>query len=148
MLLVHGTCIAIDGAGVLFRGPSGSGKSDLALRLIEAGAALVADDQVVLEVIDGKIRAAAPDALANLLEVRGVGIIEQPTSPARLMLLVDLVAPDLVPRLPEPQTEAVEVAGEGTRKGQRSVDLPVMVLAPFEASAPAKVRQAIAMLNR
>jgi serine kinase of HPr protein (carbohydrate metabolism regulator) len=143
MLLVHGTCVAIEGAGVLLRGPSGSGKSDLALRLIETGATLVADDQVILEATNGEIRATAPPALANLLEVRGVGIIEQPTSPARLTLLVDLVTPDLVPRLPEPRTEAIDGAGEGVG----SVDLPVLMLAPFETSAPNKVRQAVALLN-
>jgi len=45
-ILVHATAIAIDGRAVLLRGPSGAGKSDLALRLIDAGARLVADDQV------------------------------------------------------------------------------------------------------
>ena len=71
---VHGTCIAIDGAGVLLRGPSGCGKSDLALRLIDGGAVLVADDRVSLEARAGDLVASAPDALAGLLEVRGVGI--------------------------------------------------------------------------
>ena len=62
---VHATCIAVDGLGVLLRGPSGSGKSDLALRLIDGGAMLIADDQVVLEAIGGVLFARPPDILAG-----------------------------------------------------------------------------------
>ena len=59
-LFVHASCVALDGNGVLLRGPSGSGKSDLALRLIDGGAVLVADDQVALTVEGEKILASAP----------------------------------------------------------------------------------------
>ena len=59
-MLVHATCVALDGAGVLLRGPSGSGKSDLALRLIDGGARLVADDQVALSAEAGRLVARAP----------------------------------------------------------------------------------------
>ena len=58
-MLVHGTCVELFGLGVLLRGPSGCGKSDLALRLIDDGARLVADDQVVLTEEAGRIQAAA-----------------------------------------------------------------------------------------
>jgi HPr Serine kinase C-terminal domain len=74
-LMVHGTVVAIDGGGVLLRGPSGRGKSDLALRLIDAGARLVADDQVLLQRSGMQVLARAPAVLAGLLEIRGVGIV-------------------------------------------------------------------------
>jgi HPr kinase/phosphorylase len=143
MPLVHGTCVAIDGAGVLLRGPSGSGKSDLALRLIDGGATLVADDQVLIEARDGALVAEAPASIANRLEVRGLGIVEAPTAPARLRLLVDLMPPDDVSRLPEPRTGTI-TGTEGT-EGTESIALPVLALAPFEASAAAKVRRALAL---
>src|SRR6185312_10220968 len=70
-LLLHATTVAIDGAAVLLRGPSGSGKSDLALRLIDAGARLVADDQSELRRVGEVVVVRAPDALRGLIEVRG-----------------------------------------------------------------------------
>lgn len=134
MMRLHGTCVAISGTGVLLRGPSGSGKSDLALRLIDAGARLVADDQVELRMIEGTVMASAPASLAGLMEVRGVGILTVPSaSAAPLALVVDLVAPEAVERLPD--LPWCDVAG-----GR----LPRLSLAPFEASTPAKVRLAVA----
>ena len=66
---IHATCIALDGRGVLLRGPSGSGKSDMALRLIDAGAELVADDRVDLDAPGrgrrGGIDLAAPDCVGD-----------------------------------------------------------------------------------
>ena len=136
MALVHGSCVAIDGLGVLLRGPSGSGKSDLALRLIEAGGRLVADDQTRIARHGQVLLASAPAALAGLMEVRGVGILKlslgQLLSLAPLSLVVDLVSSDRIERLPEPARETV-----------LGVDLPVLALAPFEASAPAKLRLAL-----
>jgi serine kinase of HPr protein (carbohydrate metabolism regulator) len=133
MTLVHGTCVELDGAAVLLRGPSGSGKSDLALRLIEAGARLVADDQVSLQPRHGVLVAAAPAAIAGRMEVRGLGIVAvSHVAEARLVLVVDLVPAAAVERLPEP----AEVALAG-------VALPRLALAPFEASAVAKLRLAL-----
>ena len=132
MILEHATCIAIEGEAVLLRGPSGSGKSDLALRLIDAGATLVADDQVQLRRGDGRLIASPPAALAGLLEVRGIGILRlHHLAEAPVRLVADLVAGDDVERMPE--VEAVEIAG---------VELPRIHLAPFEASAAAKLRLA------
>ena len=77
MILAHGTCVSIDGAGVLLRGPSGSGKSDLALRLLnrkDLNVLLVADDQVYLDRRGEDLWAAASDELSNMMEVRGVGL--------------------------------------------------------------------------
>jgi serine kinase of HPr protein (carbohydrate metabolism regulator) len=133
METIHGTVVDIDGAGVLLRGPSGSGKSDLALRLIDRGAALVADDRVILYENAGTLAASAPEQAAGKLEIRGLGIVTLPHSPrAALRLVVDLVAPCRIERLPK--TAETVLLG---------VALPVLNLAPFEASAPAKVRLAL-----
>jgi serine kinase of HPr protein (carbohydrate metabolism regulator) len=130
---VHATSIDIDGAGVLMRGPSASGKSDLALRLIDSGARLVADDRTDLAVRDGRVFVSAPAALAGRIEVRGIGILTiGAVQKSPLALVVDLVAPADVERLPEPAK--ADILG---------IDLPLLRLAPFEASAPAKVRAAL-----
>jgi serine kinase of HPr protein (carbohydrate metabolism regulator) len=125
---------------VLLRGPSGAGKSDLALRLIEAGGRLVADDQTRLTRNGHNLIATAPEALANLMEVRGVGIVKlargQALARAPLLLLVDLVTADRVERLPDPVEENL-----------LGIDLPVLALAPFEASAVAKLRLALARIE-
>ena len=132
-MLVHATCVELYGLGVLLRGPSGSGKSDLALRLIDGGARLVADDQVVLTAEAGGIQAAAPTRIAGRIEVRGVGIVEVATiDTAPVVLVVELVAPADVPRLPDPNK--CLLAGTTLRS---------ISLAPFEASATAKVRLAV-----
>jgi serine kinase of HPr protein (carbohydrate metabolism regulator) len=93
--------------GVLLRGPSGSGKSDLALRLMQEGSKLISDDQVILNSIAGVLRAKAPEKLVGLLEVRGVGIFKVPyTDECSIDLVVDLTtARDDVKRLPEVQNE-------------------------------------------
>jgi HPr kinase/phosphorylase len=130
MLLMHATCVEIERHAVLLRGPSGSGKSDLALRLIDAGARLVADDQVELEARNGRLWARAPAALAGRMEVRGVGIRRLAFHDrSAVALIVDLVPARQVPRLPEPETETLE-----------GIELPRLRLAPFEASTPAKLR--------
>jgi serine kinase of HPr protein (carbohydrate metabolism regulator) len=133
MLLVHATTVEVEGTGVLIRGPSGSGKSDLALRLIDRGARLVADDQTEVERLDSRLMARAPAAIAGRIEVRGLGIIRLPeVSHTTLGLVVDLVPAKRVERLPEPNS--VEILG---------ISLPLLALAPFEASAAAKVRLAV-----
>ena len=133
MLRLHATCIAIEGRGVLLRGASGAGKSDLALRLIDQGADLVADDQVDLFEVDGRLMATVPAAIAGRMEVRGIGVITMPYLPsAEVVLLVDLVAPEAVERMPEPSF---------CRLGR--FDVPALALAPFEASAAAKIRLAV-----
>ncbi|MDA8232912.1 MAG: HPr kinase/phosphatase C-terminal domain-containing protein [Magnetospirillum sp.] len=132
MLLVHGTTVDIQGNGVLVRGPSGSGKSDLALRLIDSGATLVADDQTELFREGGSLSARAPATLAGLIEVRGVGIVRLPhRASAPVALVVDLVPADAVERLPMPAN--VRCLG---------VDVPLLRIAAFEVSTVAKVRLA------
>jgi serine kinase of HPr protein (carbohydrate metabolism regulator) len=105
MLLVHATAVAILTAvgprAVLLRGSSGSGKSDLALRLIDAGARLVADDQSELHRNGETIIVRSPPAIAGLIEVRGVGIVRvEPLAEAPLALIADLLAADACRREP------------------------------------------------
>jgi serine kinase of HPr protein (carbohydrate metabolism regulator) len=128
-LLLHGSCVALAGGAVLLRGPSGAGKSDLALRLIAQGATLVADDYVEIENRGASLWASAPAKIAGMMEIRGVGLVSVAHSPgAPLALLIDLVAPEAVPRLPEQTFEHI--------LGQT---VPRFALAPFESSAPAKI---------
>jgi HPr kinase/phosphorylase len=131
-LLVHGTAVAIEGEAVLLRGPPGAGKSDLALRLIDGGARLLADDQATLQRADNRILVRAPAAIAGLIEVRGVGILRvDPVDEAPLALIVDLVPSAAIERLPDDRFEAV-----------LGLAIPLIALAPFEASAAAKLRLA------
>jgi serine kinase of HPr protein (carbohydrate metabolism regulator) len=129
---MHATAIAIENAAILFRGPPGAGKSDLALRLIDEGARLVADDQAELRRAGDQIMVSAPATIAGLMEIRGIGIVEVArVAMAPLVLLVDLVPSAEVERLPETRFE--EILG---------LPVPLIALAPFEASAAAKVRLA------
>jgi HPr kinase/phosphorylase len=133
MIRVHGTSVALGGAGVLLRGPSGCGKSDLALRLIDRGALLVADDQTELHRDGDDIRMTAPAVIAGQIEVRGLGIVRTPCAAAApLRLVVDLVAPADVDRMPE--ARVCELLGR---------EVPLIALAPFEASVDAKLRLAL-----
>jgi HPr kinase/phosphorylase len=132
-ILVHATAIAIEGRAVLLRGRSGAGKSDLALRLIEGGARLVADDQVNLRRAGDRVLVTAPAAIAGLLEVRGVGIVRiEAIAEATLAMLADLVPSEEVERFPEARRE--DVLG---------VPISSITLSPFEASAAAKLRLAL-----
>ena len=130
---LHATCIVIEETGVLLRGPSGSGKSDLALRLIDQGAALVADDQVLLRREDEDVLADPPDILAGLLEVRGLGILKFPYRlGVPVGLVVDLVEAPGVERMPEPETLSL-----------LDKTMPLYRIAAREPSAPIKVRLAV-----
>lgn len=129
---VHATAVSIDGCGVLIIGPSGSGKSDLALRLIDRGAMLVSDDAVAISSNDGiAVMTAAPN-IRNLIEIRGIGIhCVQSVELARLRLIVELT--DDIERMPLPGAHSV-VAGYA---------VPCIRLAPFEVSATLKLEYAL-----
>jgi serine kinase of HPr protein (carbohydrate metabolism regulator) len=128
---VHATCVAIGGRGVLIGGRSGSGKSDLALRLIDRGAQLVSDDYTELRRVGRRLVARAPPSIAGRMEIRGVGLVEIDAAPeAPVCLFADL---DSLPeRLPEPTTR--RIAGQ---------DVPAIALAALEASAPLKLERAL-----
>jgi serine kinase of HPr protein (carbohydrate metabolism regulator) len=121
---------------VLIGGRSGSGKSDLALRLIERGAALVSDDYTLVRRVEGRLLASAPETIAGRIEMRGVGILQFPAqSDVPVALFVDL---DTSPqRMPE--------AGE-TRL-LAGVAVPVVGLSGLEASAPLKLEAALKLFG-
>jgi serine kinase of HPr protein (carbohydrate metabolism regulator) len=129
---LHASCVAIDSRAVLIEGRSGSGKSDLALRLIDRGASLVSDDYVICTRRDGHLIATAPPNLAGRMEVRGIGIIEVPAAAAaEIGLIVRLVEdPE---RMPEPNTVRL-IAG---------VRIPEMALPSLQPSAPIKIELAL-----
>ncbi len=116
------------------RGKSGSGKSDLALRMIDRGARLIADDRTDLALGEGgQVMARAPAAIKGRMEVRGLGINEMPSKDqAEVALVIDLVGLGEVERLPDSSS----VFYLGRR-------LPLVRLDPFENSAPAKVALAV-----
>jgi len=136
---LQATAVAIAGTAVLLRAPPGAGKSDLALRLIgerppDNGqpAYLLSDDQVIIARDGYTLTARAPEKIAGLIEIRGVGIRRVPSvSGARVGLIIDLVTREAVPRLPSDPLPTEDVLG---------LPVPVAKLAPFEASAPLKVR--------
>ncbi|SDB71234.1 HPr kinase/phosphorylase [Belnapia rosea] len=133
-MLLHASSVARDGDAVLLLGPSGSGKSDLVLRLLHSGWSLVADDQVELHAEAGDLRPEAPAPIAGLLEVRGLGLFGPlPRAAAPILRLVARLLPRAeIPRLPEPETWSAE-----------GVSLPAIRLHAFDASAPAKLALAL-----
>ncbi len=112
VLLVHATTVAITGRGVMLRGPSGSGKSELALQLMEETgsglgnvdlrAELVADDQTEIFERNGTLWVRCPNTILGLMEIRGLGIIKaRPHLPCPLALVVDLQPAETIERMPE-----------------------------------------------
>ncbi len=130
--IVHGSAVAIGGNGLLLLGPSGSGKSDLALRLIDRGAVLISDDIVVVETRDDlPVLVAAPNILGKI-EVRGVGICSMefiPSAPLRLVVVFS----DNYDRMP-PEDQRTSVSG---------FSIPVIALDPFEPSSAIKLELAM-----
>ena len=151
--LVHATSVVlgkacapfggpVDGA-VLLLGGSGSGKSDVALRLIGMGAQLLSDDQTLLLVESGQLLAEAPRSLYGRMEIRGVGIVGlKAAKRARVILAVMLDVASDVPRLPDPLRYALPEALAAVEPP------PLLHLPPFEASTPAKIAAAAAALAR
>ena len=133
MIRVHGTAIALGSEGILLRGPSGAGKSDFALRLIDQGARLVADDQTELRREGDDITMSAPATISGQMEVRGLGIVTLPrVVSVPLRLVVDLIPSADIERMPMPRD-----------CNYLGCTIPAVALAPFEASAPAKLRLAL-----
>lgn len=98
--ILHASCVAVAGRGLLILGPSGSGKSGLALQLIALGAELVADDRCIVTARNGTLIAHAPSPLIGLIEARGIGLLHSPALPeTALHLVVDLSQPE-TDRLP------------------------------------------------
>ncbi len=131
--LFHATSVTIDGRALLIAGASGSGKSDLALRLIDRGARLLSDDYTRIARRGDRLVALSAPRIEGMMEVRGIGIVElDHVAEAPVALILDLDAP--VDRLPPEELPASQFHG---------LSVPVLPLAAFEASAPIKAEQAL-----
>jgi len=129
---VHASTVASDGRAVLITGPSGSGKSDLALRLLDRGFTLVSDDQTIVRRDEDRLIASAPPNIAGKLEIRGIGIVEmQHVSDVPVALLVELTSD--IQRLPDDSRER-PILG---------IPLPLISIDAMAASAPSKVALAL-----
>lgn len=130
---LHASSVEISGCAVLILGRSGSGKSDLTLRLIDRGATLISDDYTIVKRVEGRLLATAPPNIQGKLEVRGLGMLEfQTAKDVPVCLYVDL--DEEVQRLPEMQ-QPRKIAG---------VEVPMIALRALEPSAPIKVEVALA----
>ncbi len=128
---LHATTVAIGGRGVLIEGATGAGKSDLALRLIDRGATLVADDRTIVARKGKRVIATAPATIAGRMEVRGIGIVG--------FELVDRVDLALVVTL----SQEVERMPEAAYRDIAGIALPAIRLDPRESSAPIKCEIAL-----
>jgi HPr kinase/phosphorylase len=146
-IFLHGTCVSVGGEGVLILGEPGSGKSALALRLIdEPGygisgillrSELVADDQVIVTRDQDRLMASAPAALHGKLEIRGLGIVTLATPPSvPLALVVKMQDHAAIERLPDPAT--FDILG---------MALPLVEIDGKMPSAPARLRAALTWLK-
>lgn len=129
---VHASTVAMDGRAVLISGPSGSGKSDLTLRLLDRGFTLVSDDQTLVRREQDRLIASAPPTIAGKLEIRGIGIVDMDhVGDMPVALLVELTSD--IQRLPDDNRER-PILG---------VSLPLISIDAMAASAPSKVALAL-----
>ena len=125
---IHASTVASGGRAVLITGKSGSGKSDLALRLIDRGFALVSDDQTIVRRDGDRLIATAPATISGKIEIRGIGIVDMvPAGEAHVALVVEL-ASDLT-RLPD----------DGRERQILGIAVPLIAVDAMTASAAAKV---------
>ena len=130
---LHASAVAAEGRAVLITGPSGSGKSDLALRLLDRGFTLVSDDQTIVKRDGDRLLASPPPTIAGKLEIRGIGIVEMDNlTDVPVALIVELTM-DEIQRLPDDSRER-PILG---------VSLPIVTIDAMTASAPSKVALAL-----
>jgi serine kinase of HPr protein (carbohydrate metabolism regulator) len=130
-VLANVTCVAISGRAVLIEGAPGSGKSSLALALIDRGAVLVGDDGVTLRDRGARLWAAPPPNIAGLIELRHVGLVELPTCSAPLALVV---------RLDPAAPRFIDAADRAELSGH---SLPLVALDPASTILPLLVEYAL-----
>lgn len=135
VITLHATAVAIAGYGVIFTGKSGSGKSDLALRLIDRGAVLISDDSVILKHADDKISLCGPEKLAGKLEVRSLGVLDF-EHVADVELKMEVQLDQQVDRFPMDRQQNIFL-GEAISSIKLDAD---------ETSAPIKVEMALKKL--
>jgi serine kinase of HPr protein (carbohydrate metabolism regulator) len=129
---VHASTVASNGRAVLIAGPSGSGKSDLTLRLLDRGFTLVSDDQTIVKKDGERLLASAPPTIAGKLEIRGIGIVEmERTDNVPVALIVELTGD--IQRLPDDSRDR-PILG---------IRLPIVTIDAMTASAPSKVALAL-----
>jgi len=133
---IHASTVALDGRAVLITGPSGSGKSDLALRLLDRGFVLVSDDQTIVKKTGTRLTASAPPTIRGKLEIRGVGIVAmEQVDDQPVALVVELTSE--IRRLPDDSRER-PVLG---------VPVPLISVDAMTASAASKVALALDRLG-
>ena len=132
---IHATAVAVDNSGILLCGASGSGKSDLALRLIDRGAKLISDDRVIIRKASDLPRLYAPPNIAGKIEIRALGITAIPFEEGvtlRLAVMLD--------QIPERLPDGWKISVFG------GFSIPMLAINGFEASAPIKVEHALKSL--
>jgi len=129
---VHASTVAKNGRAVMITGPSGSGKSDLSLRLLDRGFVLVSDDQTIVKKDGDRLLASAPPTIAGKLEIRGIGIVEMERADNVPVALVVELTSD-IQRLPDDSRER-PILG---------VKVPLITIDAMTASAPSKVALAL-----
>ena len=133
---LHASCVAAEGRAVMITGPSGSGKSDLALRLIDRGFTLVSDDRTVVRKDGAKLIASAPETIKGKLEIRGIGIVDMDSvNDVPVALVVELTGD--MQRLPDDSQMRLILGAS----------VPLVNVNALTASAPAKVVVALDRLG-
>ena len=129
---LHCSTVAKDGRAVLITGPSGSGKSDLTLRLLDREFTLVSDDQTIIKKHGDRLIASAPPTIAGKLEIRGIGIVDiERLENAPVALLVELTG------------EFARMPDDSRERPILGVRLPLVSIDAMAASAPSKVEIAL-----